>query len=89
LPAIVSDSLGIALYAMFIGLLVPNLKGNFRLLIVVAVTAVINTLLRMVIDPNWALIASTLVGAAIGTFVVKDEEDVGGSAVTEEEGARV
>ena len=75
LPEIVSNSLGIALYAMFIALLVPNVKGNVRLLAVVFITAVINLLLRFVIDANWALIASTLIGAAIGVFIVKDEDD--------------
>ena len=75
LPEIVSNSLGIALYAMFIALLVPNVKGNVRLLAVVVITALVNLLLRFVIDANWALIASTLIGAAIGVFVVKDEDD--------------
>ena len=75
LPEIVSSSLGIALYAMFIALLVPNVKGNVRLLAVVFITAVVNLLLRLVIDANWALIASTLIGAAMGVFIVKDEED--------------
>ena len=75
LPASVSNSLGIALYAMFIALLVPNVKGNWRLLLVVVLTAVINTLLRLVIDSSWALVVSTLVGAGIGMLIVKDEDD--------------
>ena len=84
LPEIVSDSLGIALYAMFIALLVPNVKGNIRLLAVVFITALINFLLRFIIDANWALIASTLIGAAIGVFIVKDEEDAASSGEAEE-----
>ena len=80
LPEIVSNSLGIALYAMFIALLVPNVKGNVRLLAVVFITAVVNLLLRLVIDANWALIASTLIGSAIGVFIVKDEDDTSESA---------
>ena len=76
LPEIVSNSLG----AMFIALLVPNVKGNVRLLAVVFITAVINLLLRFVIDANWALIASTLIGAAIGVFIVKDEDDTSENA---------
>ena len=75
LPDSVSNSLGIALYAMFIALLVPKVKGNWRLLVVVVLTALINTLLRLIIDPSWALVASTLVGAGIGMFIVKDEDD--------------
>lgn len=74
LPAIVSNSLGIALYAMFIALLVPKVKGNIRLLAVVAITALVNFLLRLFLDPNWALIAATLIGAAIGVFIVGDDD---------------
>ena len=75
LPVAVSNSLGIALYAMFIALLVPNVKGNLRLLIVVIFTALINTFLRLVMDSSWALVVSTLIGAGIGMFIVKDDED--------------
>ena len=76
LPAAVSNSLGIALYALFIALLVPNVKGNVRLLFVVIITAIMNFVLPLFIEPSWALIVSTLLGAAIGMFVVPDEEDV-------------
>lgn len=75
LPEVVSNSLGIALYAMFIALLVPNLRGNIRLFIVVIITAVINFALQYVMDTSWALILSTLIGAGIGMFIVKDEDD--------------
>ena len=75
LPVAVSNSLGIALYAMFIALLVPSVKGNWRLLLVVIITALVNTLLRLVMDSSWALVVSTLLGAAIGIFVVKDEDE--------------
>ena len=75
LPVAVSNSLGIALYAMFIALLVPNVKSNWRLLVVVVITALVNMALRLFIDSSWALIISTLLGAGIGMFVVKDEED--------------
>ena len=81
LPEMVSDSLGIALYAMFIALLVPNVKSNVRLLFVVVITAFINFLMQYLLDPSWALIVSTLVGAAIGMFIVKDEDDVGGACL--------
>ena len=75
LPLAVSNSLGIALYAMFIALLIPNVKGNARLLFVVILTALMNWGLQYLIDPSWALIVSTLIGAGVGVFVVKDEED--------------
>ena len=70
LPSIVTASFGIALYAMFISLLMPNLRGNARLALLVVMTACMNTVLSFFMDSSWALIASTLVCAFIGVFFV-------------------
>ena len=72
LPEIVSASLGIALYAMFLGILMPNVKQNLRLGLLVILTAVMNTLLSQVMASSWALIISTLVCAGIGVLFVDD-----------------
>ena len=82
LPDILTASLGIALYAMFIGLLVPGLTRNGRLALLVVFTAVVNTFLSRVMDSNWALIVSTLASAALGVFFVDLGEE------TEEEGTQ-
>ncbi len=75
LPEIVSMSLGIALYAMFIGLLLPSLTANFRLLLLAVLTAVCNSILCTFMASSWALIASTLLCAFIGVFFVPLEEE--------------
>ena len=75
LPEVVTASLGIALYAMFIALLVPNLTGNLRLLILVAVTALCNTLLCQFLGSSAALIVSTLLCAFLGVFFVDLKEE--------------
>lgn len=75
LPAMVSASLGVSLYAMFLGLLMPGLTKNLRLTMLVLFTAVCNTLLRLVMEPSWALIVSTLVCAFLGVFFVELEEE--------------
>lgn len=77
LPPILTASLGIALYAMFIALLMPNLKHNFRLGLLAILTSVMNTVLSKFIASSWALIVSTLICAAIGVFFVDlDEQEV-------------
>ena len=68
LPDIVSASLGIALYAMFIALLLPSLPGNRQLSLLAILTAMCSTLLSRVMDSSWALIVSTLLCAFLGTF---------------------
>ena len=70
LPEIVTASLGIALYAMFIGILIPNLTKTWRLGILVALTAICNSILTQFIKSSWALIVSTLICAFIGVFFV-------------------
>lgn len=75
LPEIVSMSLGIALYALFIGLLLPSLTTNFRLLLLAVITAVCNSLLCSFMASSWALIVSTLLCAFIGVFFVDLEEE--------------
>lgn len=75
LPEIVTASLGIALYAMFLGILVPNLSHNGRLAILVLLTAVCNSILTQFIPSSWALILSTLVCAFAGIFFVEPGEE--------------
>lgn len=75
LPPIVTASLGISLYAMFISLLMPDLPGNGRLALLVLLTALCNTLLCRVLAPSWALIASTLLCAFAGSFFVETKEE--------------
>ena len=72
LPTILADSFAVALYALFIALIVPDVKGNARLLLTVLITAALNTVLCIFMPSSWAVIISTLVGAFGGTFIVKD-----------------
>lgn len=77
IPPVVSNALGIALPALFIALLVPGIKKSFRLVILVIGTAIINSLLTWALPEDaqsWAMIISSLVGAFVGIFFVKDEE---------------
>lgn len=76
LPALLTAALGVAMYAMFIALLMPSLRGNGRLALLVLFTAAVNALLSQLIASGWALIASTLIGAAVGVpFVTLPKEE--------------
>lgn len=70
LSPLLTASLGIALYAMFIALIMPDLKRSSRLGLLVVFTAAVNTVLNQFMTSSWALIASTLICAAIGVFFV-------------------
>lgn len=70
LPRLLLDSMGIAIYAIFIAILLPGLRRGGSLALLVLLTALCNTLLSKVIAPSWSLIASTLLCAALGVFLV-------------------
>jgi predicted branched-subunit amino acid permease len=82
LPENLQLSLGIALYAMFIGLLVPGIKRNLRLFLLVVMTAALNTVLSIFLSGAESLIISTLICAFAGVFFVdldaekREEEEV-------------
>ena len=73
LPLIVIDSFGIALYAAFLGLLLPSVKHNLQLIVLVVGTGLLNWLLQFLFPPSWSLILAMVLGAAIGVFYIRDE----------------
>lgn len=73
LPQIVIDSFGVAFYAAFLGLLLPSVKHNARLIILVLITAALNWLLQCFLTASWCVILSMILGAFIGVFFVEDE----------------
>lgn len=79
LPIIVTNSFNISLYALFVAILVPAVKENRQVAALVVITAVLNIILSQFLG-NWALIVSTLVGAAVGMYIVDDEYVLSGDA---------
>ncbi len=71
LPPLLAASLGIALYAMFVVLLVPHVQHNAKLGLLAVATGLCNLLLSQFIASSWALIISTLVCAAVGAFWIE------------------
>ena len=73
LPDILRDSFDIAMYAMFIAIVVPELKGNKALILVVCITALLSTLFSLFLDSAWAIVCATIVGAWLGVYIIPDE----------------
>ena len=71
LPAIIANSLGIPLYAMFIALLIPNVKSDFKLLYLMIFTGLLNLILVNIIGGSWAMILSTLIAASVGACLIE------------------
>jgi len=66
LPAFLQAAMSIALYAMFVGLLVPSMKGNRKVIFLALFGAVIHSLLYWtgLLSTGWAILVATL-GSAI------------------------
>lgn len=66
LPDFLQVAMSIALYAMFIGLLVPAMKGNRKVVMLAALAAVIHCIIYIgdLLSTGWAILVSTL-GSAI------------------------
>ncbi len=77
LPVIVTNSFNISLYALFVAILVPSIKESRQIALLVLITAVLNVILGQFLG-NWSLIVSTLLGAAVGMYIVDDEYILGG-----------
>ncbi|GAB7388773.1 AzlC family ABC transporter permease [Bacillaceae bacterium] len=81
LPESLQASMGIALYAMFIGLLVPSIKKARPVLVVSSLAALINSALHWVpwfsgLSAGWGIMIATILAAAAGAvFFPKGVED--------------
>lgn len=71
MPEVLAKSFGISLYAMFIGILVPSVKGNKKMVIVVMATALMSFVLNNIFSSAWAIILSIVAGAAFGVWLPK------------------
>lgn len=67
LPDFLKAAMSIALYAMFIGLLVPSMKGNRKVVLLAAIAAIIHFILFITetLTTGWALLVATLVSAIL------------------------
>lgn len=73
LPESIKTSMGIALYAMFIGLLVPSLKSR-PILTVSLLSIMFNLILNYIslfdgLSTGWCIIISTIIASIIGTIL--------------------
>lgn len=79
LPEILQSSMGIALYAMFIGLLIPGCKRSKPALAVALLAAFSHSLLRWLpvtqgLTGGWSIILATVVSAGAGAIIYKGEQ---------------
>ncbi|SDC62790.1 4-azaleucine resistance probable transporter AzlC [Pelagirhabdus alkalitolerans] len=72
-PERLSVSLGIALYAMFIALLIPSIQKNRRHGWIALIAMAINYTLSFYVDSGWSIVLSTIFASGIGTMFIRRE----------------
>ena len=81
LPLALQNAMGIALYGMFIALIVPASRDSFHVLVIVLIAVAVNCVLTYVpvfsfISSGFRIIAATVAGAGIGAILFpKQDED--------------
>lgn len=75
LPSIISQGLEIAIYTLFITLLVSSLKINNRLFYIPIISMVTNIIITPVVSGGLSILLSILVGALAGTIFGGDDHE--------------
>lgn len=76
LPGVVKVSMGIALYALFIALIIPEGKKSFKLIYLALLSGAINWIVGKYMNlPNgWSIIVSVMIVSFMGTFFMDEKE---------------
>ncbi|NEY70714.1 AzlC family ABC transporter permease [Bacillus mesophilus] len=71
LPSTLQESMGIALYAMFVALLVPSLKKQRKVLYLAGLAAILNSIFYQFMAPGWAIVSATLISSVLVEVLVR------------------
>ncbi|MBB6449179.1 4-azaleucine resistance transporter AzlC [Geomicrobium halophilum] len=74
-PEALSASMGIALYALFIGLLVPAIRKYWKIGVVASASASLCVLFSLFLSEGWAIVLATVIGSLTGVFVLEEEDE--------------
>lgn len=78
LPTVVQLSMGIALYALFTAILVPEMKKSFKVILLLTMSGVTNTvcLYALKIPQGWSIVISIVLVSILGLFIKTKESEV-------------
>jgi 4-azaleucine resistance transporter AzlC len=71
LPQTLQESMSVALYAMFVGLLVPSMKTNMKVVFLAVLAACFNSIFTLgeMMSTGWAIVLATLLSAILVELV--------------------
>ena len=66
LPGVIQQGMSVALYAMFVGLLVPSAKKSRKVLFLAGIAALLNSLFTMAhLSTGWSIVLATLLSSVV------------------------
>ena len=74
IPEQISQSMGIALYAMFIGLLIPSVKKEMKYGFIAIIAMLVNAALTPFISSGWAIVWGTVIGGLTGIYLLREKK---------------
>jgi 4-azaleucine resistance transporter AzlC len=79
LPSTLQESMGIALYAMFVGLLVPSIKQHRKVIYLAGLAGLLNTVFIQIMPTGWAIVSATIISSFVVELLVgkKGEQQSG------------
>lgn len=74
LPRVVQLSMGIALYALFISILVPEMKKSLKVVVLIVMSGIINSICIYVLNlpQGWSVVVSIALVSFMGLFIKVD-----------------
>lgn len=83
LPEALQKAMGIAIYAMFIALIVPAARGSRKIFVIILVSVVLTCIMRYVpvlsgISSGFRIIIATVLASALGAWLYPKEEEEDG-----------
>lgn len=89
LPIFLQAAMSIALYAMFVGLLVPSMKGNRKVIMLAGLAAAIQSFFyfTQLLSTGWAILVSTLAASILIEIFYANYDKKRNSTSTQKEGS--
>ncbi len=75
IPEQLSQSMGVALYAMFIGLLIPSVKKELKFGLIAIIAMLINVIANQFVSSGWAIVLGTVLGGLTGVYILKEKRE--------------
>lgn len=75
LPPILAEGMEIAIFTLFITLLVNSLNGNSRLMVIPIISMITNYIASSFFPAGLSIILSIILGSSVGMLIQGDEED--------------